>query len=63
MNAIDILQHELALFDAMHATHTPGSRSHTARAAVRHIYVEQAQQIILRRSLAGLARALTGGKP
>jgi hypothetical protein len=58
MTALDMLTRELDLFDAMHATFTPGSRSHTARATVRHIYIEQAQQIILRRSLAGLARAL-----
>jgi hypothetical protein len=58
MNAHDALQNELRHFDAMLATFTPGSRSHTARATVRHIYVEQAQQIILRRTLAGLARAL-----
>jgi hypothetical protein len=63
MTAHDALHRELRRFDDMHATFTPGSRSHTARATVRHIYIEQAQQIILRRSLAGLARALKGEKP
>jgi hypothetical protein len=63
MTAHNALQNELRRFDAMLATFTEGGRSHTARATVRHIYIEQAQQIILRRSLAGLARALKGAKP